>query len=175
MVIKLFSCFTKLSMKSSLLINMKMPMIVDIFIFIYTETFSGSAMFSKKKMQLLAIWDLLAGQISCSFELSTKKVYKLGARICTICHQYCLMAIMVCLTFTTLWAFSADDKLMIFFLFFPENWIWHFMQIVSLGDNLSPWETVCMKCQILFSGKNKKNILKCRLLQILPRVLSIKH
>ena len=40
------------------------------------------------------------------------------------------------LTFTTLWAFSADDKLMIFFLFFPENRIWHFMQIVSLGDNL---------------------------------------
>ena len=40
------------------------------------------------------------------------------------------------LTFTTLWAFSADDKLMIFFLFFPENWIWHFMQIVSFGDNL---------------------------------------
>ena len=31
-----------------------------------------------------------------------------------------------------------------------------------------------MKCQILFSGKNKKNILKCRLLQILPRVLSVK-
>ena len=25
------------------------------------------------------------------------------------------------LTFTTLWAFSADGKLMIFFLFFPEN------------------------------------------------------
>ena len=25
------------------------------------------------------------------------------------------------LTFTTLWAFSADDRLMIFFLFFPEN------------------------------------------------------
>ena len=31
-----------------------------------------------------------------------------------------------------------------------------------------------MKCQILFSGKNKKNISKCRLLKILPRVLSIK-
>ena len=40
------------------------------------------------------------------------------------------------LTFTTLWAFSADDRLMIFFLFFPENRIWHFMQIVSVGDNL---------------------------------------
>ena len=23
-----------------------------------------------------------------------------------------------------------------FFLFFPENRIWHFMQIISLGDNL---------------------------------------
>ena len=27
-------------------------------------------------------------------------------------------------------------KLMIFFLFFLENRIWYFMQIVSLGDNL---------------------------------------
>ena len=31
-----------------------------------------------------------------------------------------------------------------------------------------------MKCHILFSEKNKKNISKCRLLKILPRVLSIK-
>ena len=35
-----------------------------------------------------------------------------------------------------LWANSADDKLMTFFLFFQENKIWHFMQIVSLGENL---------------------------------------
>ena len=32
-----------------------------------------------------------------------------------------------------------------------------------------------MKCQILFIGKNKKNISKCRLLKILPRVLSVKQ
>ena len=32
-----------------------------------------------------------------------------------------------------------------------------------------------MKCHILFSGKNKKNISKYRLLKILPRVLSVKH
>ena len=31
-----------------------------------------------------------------------------------------------------------------------------------------------MKCQIRFSGKNKKNISKCRLLKSLPRVLSVK-
>ena len=30
-----------------------------------------------------------------------------------------------------------------------------------------------MKCQILFSGKNKKNISKCHLLKILPRVLRV--
>ena len=30
-----------------------------------------------------------------------------------------------------------------------------------------------MKCQILFSEKNKKNISKCRLLKILPRVLGV--
>ena len=32
-----------------------------------------------------------------------------------------------------------------------------------------------MKCQILFSGKNKKNISKCRLLKFLPRVLRVKN
>ena len=31
-----------------------------------------------------------------------------------------------------------------------------------------------MKCPVLFSEKNKKNISKCRLLKILPRVLSVK-
>ena len=39
------------------------------------------------------------------------------------------------------------------------------MQVVSLGDNLHEVsdpifkETICMKCQILFPRKNKKNIL----------------
>ena len=32
-----------------------------------------------------------------------------------------------------------------------------------------------MKCHIMFSGKNKKNISKYRLLKILPRVLSVKQ
>ena len=38
-VIKLFSCSTQMSMKFSLLINMKMPIIVGIFIFISREIF----------------------------------------------------------------------------------------------------------------------------------------
>ena len=40
------------------------------------------------------------------------------------------------LIFITLWANSANDKLLILFLFFPENRIWHFTQIVFIGDHL---------------------------------------
>ena len=74
------------------------------------------------------------------------------------------------LIFATLWANSADNKPVIVFLFFLEQ-VWHFMQIVSIGD------TICMKCQILFSGKirKKKNISKCCLQKNLSRVLSIKE
>ena len=57
------------------------------------------------------------------------------------------------LTFTILWANSADDKSMMFFLFFSENRVWHFIK-------LSQMETICMKCQNLFSGKNKKKYFK---------------
>ena len=35
-------------------------------------------------------------------------------------------------------------------------------------------ETICMICQILFSGKISKNISKFCLLQFLPSMLSIK-
>ena len=43
---------------------------------------------------------------------------------------------MMGLIFTILLANSADNNLMIFFLFFLENKICHFMQIISIGDNL---------------------------------------
>ena len=66
------------------------------------------------------------------------------------------------LTSTTPWANSAGNKLMIFFFNFPENRNWHFMQFVS-----------SMKLQNLFSGGNKKNVSKCCVLKILPRVPGI--
>ena len=59
------------------------------------------------------------------------------------------------LTFTTLWANSADDKFMIF-SYLPQK----------TGFDI-------VKCQILFPGKNKENTSKCHLLKILPRVLSV--
>ena len=54
------------------------------------------------------------------------------------------------LTFTTLWAISADNKLMIFFLFFPENRFRDFMQIVwrQFAWNL-PRKQVLTRKQVL--------------------------
>ena len=70
----------------------------------------------------------------------------------------------------------------VIFLIFPrkQDLTFHANCLLSqktgfdISCKLSPKETICMKCQILFSGKNKKNISKCRLLKILPRVLSVK-
>ena len=56
-------------------------------------------------------------------------------------------------TLTHLWTNSADDTLMIFFLFFLENRIWHLMQIVSYGDNLHEMS------KPVFWVKNKKKFL----------------
>ena len=63
---------------------------------------------------------------------------------------------------------SADNKLVIFFSYLPQE------TGFDISCKLSPMETICMQCQILFPGKkNKKNISKCRLLKFLPRVLSV--
>ena len=51
------------------------------------------------------------------------------------------------LTFTPFWANSANNKFMILFLFFPENRLWHYMQIASL-------------CQSLFSRENRDKKLQ---------------
>ena len=47
------------------------------------------------------------------------------------------------LTFSKLWPNSADDKL----IYFRKK---------KIDSELSPEETVCMKCQSLFSGEKKK-------------------
>ena len=69
------------------------------------------------------------------------------------------------LTFTTLWANSADNKLMIFSYFSQKT-------VFIISCKMSPMETTDMKCQNLFSGKNKETVLKSHLLKFLPRVLS---
>ena len=53
-------------------------------------------------------------------------------------------------------------KKIVTFFYYQENRIWHSCS----GDNLH-------EMQILFSWKNEKNISKCHLLTILPRVLGV--
>ena len=67
------------------------------------------------------------------------------------------------LTLTTPLANLADDKLSIFSYFSQKTGF-------EMSGKLSP---TCMKCKNLFSWKNKKNILKSRLLEIISRVLSV--
>ena len=87
------------------------------------------------------------------------------------------------LTFTTLWANSVDDKLC-YFSYFSQKIVF------DISCKLSPWETICMKSQTLFSNiiwhmhfawkvnhcfleQNNRNIPKC-LPNFLPSIVSIK-
>ena len=58
----------------------------------------------------------------------------------------------------------------VFFFFFV--FFFHFSPIKQLIFKISyklPLGTICMKCQILFSGKNKKNVSIWRLLKFYPK------
>ena len=72
------------------------------------------------------------------------------------------------LPFTTLCANSVDDKSVIFSLFFSENRVQYSCKLSPLaGDNLHEMSDP------VFWEKKKKNISICRLMKILPRVLSL--
>ena len=57
------------------------------------------------------------------------------------------------LTFTTLWAISADNVFDDTFLIFPANRIY-------ISCKLSLLETICMKCQILFPGEKRRKLFQ---------------
>ena len=65
----------------------------------------------------------------------------------------------ICITFTTPWAALADDKSTIF-SYFSQIFLKFLKTGFGFSCNLSQLETICTKCQILFSGKNKKHISK---------------
>ena len=73
-VIKLFSCSTQLSMKFFLLINVKMPTIVGILTFMSGKNSILDLSEPKKKPNFLIFFYFGAFTISCSTELSMKKV-----------------------------------------------------------------------------------------------------
>ena len=76
-VIKLLSCLTKLSMKFSLLINMIMPTIVGIFIFISREI-SWSAMFSKKEFAIISNLRFISWTNFMLSWVEHEKIYNFG-------------------------------------------------------------------------------------------------
>ena len=74
-------------------------------------------------------------------------------------YQYCFWYII----FNALCVkFSADDVLKYFSYFFQKTW---------LDSSLFPLETICMKCQILFSGKIRKNISSLSSAELAQRVV----
>ena len=77
-VIKKFSCSTQLSKEISLLINMKMPTIVGIFIFISREIFLHS--YVQQQFAIVSKLRFITGQISCSAELSMNKNFITSVR-----------------------------------------------------------------------------------------------
>ena len=72
-------------------------------------------------------------------------------------------------TITTLWANSANYKLMIIFLIFPIK------QDLVFHANCLYWRYFVWNDKTCFLGKNKKNISIWYLLTILLRVLSVKN
>ena len=66
-----------------------------------------------------------------------------------------------------LWVkFSADDILKYFFYFSQKTGY-------DISCKLSPKETICMKCQILFFGKNKKKIINLSSAENVQRVVKV--
>ena len=66
-----------------------------------------------------------------------------------------------------LWVkFSADDILKYFSYFSQKTGY-------DISSKLSPKETICLKCQILFSGKNKKNIINLSSAENAQRVVKV--
>ena len=56
------------------------------------------------------------------------------------------------------------------------DWFSYFSQKTGfdISCKLSQLETICMKCQILFSGKNKKNITNLSSAELAKRVVKVK-
>ena len=61
---------------------------------------------------------------------------------------------------------SSRQHTEIFFLFFPGN-------SLNISCKMSPMEIICMKSQILFPGKNKKNIINVSSSELAQRVVKV--
>ena len=72
------------------------------------------------------------------------------------------------LTLSTLGKIFSRQHFEIFFSYFFQK------TGFDISCKLSPEETICMKCQILFTGKNKKNIINLSSAENAQRVVKVK-
>ena len=111
----------------------------------------------KRKVYAEQIWTRVVETLGYLLYLSCLNRLKCLERNClsatVVCHCKWLQ-IFPALTLTSLLANSADDKLVIFFLFYPENRIWCFMQIVPIPGS---------------GKKEKKSISICYLPKFPPK------
>ena len=107
---------------------------------------------------IAAIPWLKAGLVAASGAVALAVAARASARVTRVCILFKRDYI-----YMNLHHPAGGGKLIIFFLLFPENSLWHFMQIVFVGDNMH-------EVSVYFPGKNKKqNISKCRLQKFLPK------
>ena len=66
-----------------------------------------------------------------------------------------------------LWVKFSADNILKYFSYFSQKTGY------DISCKLSPKETICMKCQILFSGKNKKNIINLSSAENAKRVVKV--
>ena len=78
------------------------------------------------------------------------------------------LSILCGLMLSTLGKFSADD-IFKYFSYFSQKTGY------DISCKLSPKETICMKCHILVSGKNKKNIISLSSAENAQRVVMVKE
>ena len=84
----------------------------------------------------------------------------------------CMFLVPICLMLSTLCKIFSKQHFRIFsclfvFFFFSENSIWHFMQIVSIGDSLHEMSSY-------FSGRSKKNVINLSSAKLAQRVINVK-
>ena len=84
-VIKLFSYSTQLSLKFFLLINIKMPTIVGILIFISRKNFILSSALQEKSLNCWYLIFYKRNKLHSQLSWAWKKFYNLGARVCQSC------------------------------------------------------------------------------------------
>ena len=81
---------------------------------------------------------------------------------------WCIKPDRFVLTHNTLGKIISRRHFEIFFSDFSQK------TVFDTSCKLSPLETICMKCRILFSGKNKKNITNLSSAELAQRVVKVK-